>query len=190
LFPRENNPWFDYNCRAGLSRDDVRALAEESKKVGIEFLASVFDSKRIAWLEEVGVKRYKVASRSVYDADLIRGLCQTEKPLLVSLGMWREKEFPKFDTTARVDFLHCVSKYPASLSEMNLEEVDFNLYAGLSDHTLGMTCAMEALARGARILEKHFTLDRNAYGPDHALSMIPEELELLSNLRKQIKEVV
>jgi sialic acid synthase SpsE len=190
LFPKEDNPWFEYNCKTELSRDDISLLAEKSEKAGIEFLASVFDSERIAWLEEVGVKRYKVASRSVYDSELIQALCSTGKPLLVSLGMWNKKEFPNFETSARVDFLYCVSKYPAPASEMRLDKVDFTSYSGLSDHTLGMSSAMQAFSRGARIVEKHFTLDKNAYGPDHSLSMDSEELKFLDIFRKKLKEDV
>jgi len=190
LFPKDNNPWFEYNCRAELSRDDTFRLAEECAAAGVEFLASAFDTERVGWLEEIGVRRYKLASRSIRDKGLIDCLCRTRKPLLVSLGMWHEKDFPAFDTTAKVDFLYCVSKYPAPLTEVNLNSVDFSLYEGLSDHTSGMSTAISALARGAKIIEKHFTLDKNMHGPDHACSMTPAGLKALNNFRQDLKELL
>ncbi len=190
LFPKKNNPWFKYNCQTELSKGQVYKLAEECKKSGIEFLASVFDLERIEWLKEIGVKRYKIASRSIYDQELIEQLCRTGKPLLVSLGIWQGKKFPKLKTSAPVDFLYCISKYPALLSEMKLADIDFNVYSGLSDHTLGISAAICALARGARIVEKHFTLDKGMYGPDHSASMIPEELKALHSFRQDLKELI
>ncbi|MFA5142577.1 MAG: N-acetylneuraminate synthase family protein [Candidatus Omnitrophota bacterium] len=186
LFPRANNPWFKYNCKTELSRDQVRRLARTCKSVGIEFLASVFDTERVKWLEDVGVKRHKVASRSIRDKKLIAALCRTKKPLLVSLGMWSGKGFPEIPAKSGLQFLYCVSKYPAKLSDLNLTKVDFNKYAGFSDHTVGISAAMAALARGAGIIEKHFTLDKNLYGPDHGCSMTPDELKALNRFRKDL----
>ena len=94
LFPQENNPWYDYNLSTELTRKDILNLAEFCSEQKIEFFASVFDTQRIAWLEEIHVKRYKVASRSIHDSDLIDALNSTGKQLLVSLGMWEHKDFP------------------------------------------------------------------------------------------------
>src|SRR5256885_72006 len=101
--PKEKNEWFDYNCKTELTRGQLQLLSKECDKEGIEFLASVFDVERIAWLEEVGVKRYKIASRSIHERELIIALGKTRKPLLVSLGFWDEKEFPKIESLAPVD---------------------------------------------------------------------------------------
>jgi sialic acid synthase SpsE len=161
-------------------------LFEECQKAGIEFLASVFDCERILWLEEVGVKRYKIASRSVHDNLLIGRLSQLKKPLIVSLGMWDKEEFPEIHTQAPVDFLFCVNQYPSELKELHLGSVDFRKYAGLSDHTIGISASLCAFSRGARILEKHFTLDKKAYGPDHAGSMTPDELRQINQFRKEL----
>lgn len=184
LFPRDGNPWFDYNCRTELSRDQVAELGEECRRVGIEFFASVFDTERVAWLDEAGVRRYKVASRSVRDTALLAALAATGKPLLVSLGHWDGAEFPPIAAPGGVDFLYCVSKYPTPLEELRLGAVDFTRYAGFSDHSLGVSAALTAFARGARILEKHFTLDKNLHGPDHSGSMVPEELRLIDQFRR------
>lgn len=189
LFPVENNPWFDYNRRTELSREQVIMLSGECKKAGIEFFASVFDTERVAWLEDIGVRRYKVASRSIYNKDLLDCLCRTGKPLLVSLGMWKGEGFPRIDNEAGVDFLYCIPKYPAPFSEVKLGSVDFMKYAGLSDHTKGLSCAIAALSRGAKIIEKHFTLNRDMFGPDHACSMDPDELRTLNYFRDDLEEL-
>lgn len=190
VFPKNNNPWFEYNCKTEITRDQVIYLVKTCKDAGIEFLASVFDTKRIDWLEEVGVKRYKIASRSIYDKDLISGLCRTKKPLLISLGMWKGKCFPVLPCKIRPQFLFCVSKYPAPLSDLHIDRVDFDKYYGFSDHSIGVSAAMAAFARGARIVEKHFTLDKKMYGPDHKCSMVPDELRQLHSFRNDLERLL
>jgi sialic acid synthase SpsE len=190
LFPREGNEWFEYNCRTELSRADVELLANECARVGVEFMASVFDTERVGWLEALGVRRYKIASRSVTDRTLIEACAATGKPLLVSLGMWHGAGFPAISAPGGVEFLYCISKYPTPLSDLKLASVDFDRYAGFSDHTIGVEAAMAALARGARIIEKHFTLDTTMYGPDHAGSMTPAELTTLSRFRDRLSEAL
>ena len=188
LFPREGNEWFEYNCKTELTRDQVNQLAEECERVGIEFMASVFDTERIHWLEQANVERYKLASRSIRDTSIITALCATGKPLLVSLGMWNEKEFPEIKCPGGVEFLYCVSKYPTLLSDLHFSRVDFSVYAGFSDHSIGINAAIAAFARGARILEKHYTLDKSLYGPDHAGSMTPAELAAIDKFRKDLQQ--
>ncbi|MBU1040847.1 MAG: N-acetylneuraminate synthase family protein [Proteobacteria bacterium] len=184
LFPRENNPWYDYNVSTELSMDDVDSLASFCNDRGVEFLASVFDETRVDWLEAVGVKRYKVASRSIHDGKLIERIILTGKPVIVSLGMLDVGSFPVINH-APVDFLYCVSKYPASLDQLKLSSIDFSRYSGFSDHTVGISAAVYALASGAKIIEKHFTLDKSLYGPDHSCSMGSEELKMLSTFRDE-----
>ena len=187
LFPKEGNPWFEYNCQTELSRDGVLALARECAEVGIEFMASVFDVERVAWLEEAGVRRYKIASRSIREADLVQAVAATGKPVLASLGMWDKAEFPALDAPGGVGYLYCLAKYPAPLGELHLGSVDFNRYAGFSDHSVGIIAALTAFARGAGIVEKHFTLDKTMYGPDHEGSMTPAELGELSRIKEAIR---
>lgn len=190
LFPKENNPWYDYNLSTELSKSDLFDLADYSAHLNIDFFASVFDVSRIDWLEELNVKRYKIASRSIHDKPLINRLSRTGKNLLVSLGMWPDKSFPVIQTTAQVDYLYCVSKYPAALEDLHLGSFDFSKYSGFSDHTVGTSAAITALARGAQVIEKHFTLDKKMYGPDHMCSMTPDELWKLSQYRKDLKKIL
>jgi sialic acid synthase SpsE len=189
LFTKKNNTWYRYNCQTEIKQQDLYRLAEECRKLDIEFMASVFDTDRVNWLEKVGVQRYKIASRSVRDLNLIKRIASTGKPIIVSLGMWDQQSLPEIKTAAPIHFLHCISKYPASLEDLKLKQVDFEeKISGISDHSIGITAGLVAFSRGARILEKHFTLDKNMYGPDHSCSMTPEELKVLSDFRHQISQ--
>jgi sialic acid synthase SpsE len=189
LFTKKNNQWYEYNCRTEIKHQNLCGLVEECQKVDIEFMASVFDIERVHWLEEAGVKRYKVASRSIHDIKLLEAIISTGKTIIVSLGMWNRHCLPKIKTSAPVHFLHCISKYPTALHDLKLKQVDFEKkYAGISDHTIGIAAGLAAFSRGARILEKHFTLDKDMYGPDHPGSMTPDELKTLSDFRHQISQ--
>ena len=188
LFPKENNAWYEYNCKTELSREQFFMLARECHKVGIECLVSVFEVERVSWAEQVDVQRYKIASRSIHDTELIRALVVTGKPMIVSLGMWENDQFPTIEGAQKVDFLYCISKYPTPLFDVKLASVDFDRYSGFSDHTTGITAALAALAKGARILEKHFTLDKTLYGPDHICSMTPDELQRIHKFRTELAQ--
>ncbi|MFC2020407.1 N-acetylneuraminate synthase family protein [Chloroflexota bacterium] len=184
IFPPDFE-WYKEAREAQLNKKQVAELADYCGKAGIEFMASAFDAERVGWGEEISMKRYKIASRSIYDKQLIDAVAKTGKDLIVSLGMYQESDFPSIDTGARVDFLYCVAKYPALPEDLNFLDVDFNRYAGFSDHTIGIDAALVAMARGARIIEKHFTLDKGMHGPDHAGSMEPQELrQIVESARK------
>jgi len=158
-----------------LTFQEAKMLKEHADKVGIEFMASAFDEERVAWLEKLGVKRHKIASRSIYDTELIRAMEKTGKPIIASLGDWEGEGFPKIK---RAKFLYCVAEYPAYiLPEMFPERFEENGFYGFSDHTLGMEWAKTAVVRGAKIIEKHFTLDKRLPGHDQDGSADPTELK-------------
>ena len=152
LFSKKGNPWFEYNCRNSLDKDDLYFINEVCKENNIEFMASVFDLERIDWLEEINVSRYKIASRSIHDDLLINKLISTKKPLIASLGMWEKEYFPEKLENHGASFLYCISKYPTEIKELNLGKVDFNSYSGFSDHTIGTHASLVSMSRGARIL--------------------------------------
>ncbi len=102
-----------------MSKSQAFELAEYCKKAGIEFMASVFDVERVGWCEEIGMKRYKIASRSVGHKPLIEAVAATGKDVIVSLGMWEAKDFPSVSTKARVDYLYCVAKYPTNPGDLD-----------------------------------------------------------------------
>ncbi len=182
--------WYKEAKQAQLTREQVQEMADFCKKVGIEFMASVFDTERVTWCQDIGMKRYKIASRSIYDRQLIDAIADTGKDIIVSLGMYRDKGFPRIDTGGRVDFLYCIAEYPTAPEDLNFLEVDFNKYSGFSDHTIGIEAALVAMARGARIIEKHFTLDKQMRGPDHLISMEPDELRQMVDFSKKFERIL
>ena len=185
ILPPDHKWYWDLE-RGQLSREQWLEVVDLCKQAGIEFLASVFDVERVAWCEEVGVNRYKIASRSIYEKELIDAVISTGKPIIASLGMYHEPEFPSF----KADFLYCVAKYPTLPEDINFNSVDFKKYAGFSDHTLGIEAALVAMARGARIIEKHFTLDKTMDGADHSGSMTPDELRSLVEYSKKFEALL
>jgi len=186
LFPKENNIWYDYNLSTEITKEQFYILYDTCQKYDIEFMASVFDEERLEWLEEVGVLRHKVASRVIDDKILLKKIAGTHKETLVSLGMWNQKDFP--DTSIKnVKFLYCKSIYPTPLDAYNFDEIDFSIYSGLSDHSIGTVASKIAIARGANIIEKHFTLNKGMYGPDHICSITPNELSELSEFIKEVE---
>ena len=152
--------------------NEAKEIKEHCDKVGIEFMASAFDTERVEWLEKLGVKRHKIASRNIYDKELIRSMEKTGKPIIASLGLYKEDFFPKIKNC---DFLYCVSEYPATIKLKDFP-ITFNKYNGFSDHTNGMFWAKEAILRGAKIIEKHFTLNKSIPGCDQECSAEPVEL--------------
>jgi len=159
---------------AELDKDQLKELFKEAQKAGIEFLCSVFDAERVKWTEEIGVKRYKIASRSIYDKELIKAIEKTKKPIIASLGKWKGPGFPKIK--GKVDYLYCVSEYPAYITADQFP-AKFDKYSGFSDHTIGCYWAREAIKRGAKIIEKHFTLSKTLPGHNQKGSAEPWELK-------------
>ena len=171
--------WYAAAKEAELNQEQAGELAETCAKADIEFMSSVFDVERVRWCEEIGMKRYKIASRSVRHESLLHAVGETGKDVIVALGMWDGVGFPVVPTEARVDYLYCVAKYPTLPEDLDFESIDFGEYSGFSDHTIGIDASLVAIARGARIIEKHFTLSKRMPGPDHAGSMEPQELAQL-----------
>jgi sialic acid synthase SpsE len=167
-------PWESRYFELKLSehtKEEFKELKEYCDKVGIEFMASAFDLEHFKWLEELGVKRHKVASRSIYDKELISAMEATGKPIIASLGKIDERGVPKIKNC---QYLYCVSEYPAYISGL---PAFGEIYTGFSDHTIGCYWAREAVKRGATIVEKHFTLSKELPGHDIKGSADPTELK-------------
>lgn len=156
------------------TKEEFQELKEYCDKVGIEFFASSFDTERLGWLEEIGVKRHKLASRSIFDTELIKAMEKTGKPIIASLGRWKEEKNPKIKNA---QFLYCVSEYPAYLKDLPTKFGEGEKYQGFSDHSIGMYWCREAVKRGATIIEKHFTLDRKLPGNDQKGSADPTDMK-------------
>ena len=163
----------------------LKAIADD---LDIELFSTAFDSSAIAFLEEMGVQAHKIASFEIVDIPLIEKMARTGKPLIISTGMATLGEIEEAVHTARktgatqIALLKCTSAYPALPEEMNLRTIPnlmeaFHVPVGLSDHTLDIAVPVAAVALGACIIEKHFTLSRDIPGPDSAFSLEPQEFK-------------
>jgi sialic acid synthase SpsE len=179
-----------------LPRDWQPILAAHCRARGIEFLSSPFDRQAVDELDALGVAALKIASFELVDLGLVQYAAATGRPLILSTGMCTLAEIDDAVRAARaahasieLALLQCASLYPAPPHVMNLRaipamEAAFGVPAGLSDHTLGTHIAPAAVALGARLVEKHFTLDRTMAGPDHPFAVEPKELaELVTRVR-------
>jgi len=167
-----------------------RPMFDHARKLGITMFSTPFDETAVDLLEDLGTPAYKIASFEIVDLPLIRYAASTGKPMIISTGMANEVEIEEAITTAReagckdLILLHCISSYPAPIEQANLRQIPelarrFGVMSGLSDHTMGTTAAVTAVALGACVIEKHFTLSRNDKGPDSEFSLEPHEMERL-----------
>ncbi len=168
-----------------INFEEFKELKEYADSIGIELFASAFDPERVEWCEKVGVKRHKLASRSIYDTDIIQAMEATGKPIIASLGMLKDNEIPDIENAK---YLYCVADYPAVIKEFPEKFGVFHDHQGFSDHTIGIEWAKEAILRGATIIEKHFTLDKRLPGCDQAGSADPSEMKELVQFIKEYEQ--
>lgn len=175
----------DVLARAQLSTEAMIAIFDDCRNRGIMPLCTPWDTDSVATLEAYGMDAYKVASADLTNPELLAAVVATGKPLIVSTGMSTEEEICEAvelltRSHARYALLHCVSTYPAPFADVNLKYLDRlerlgNCPVGYSGHERGFAIALAAVARGARVVEKHLTLDRSMAGNDHKVSLLPEE---------------
>jgi pseudaminic acid synthase len=165
-------------------------LKQAANDVGLDFFSSAFDETAVDFLENMGVPAYKLASCELVDVPLLQKMSRTGKPLIISTGMATIEEIKEAVDTAHqagaaeIALLRCTSAYPALPSEMNLRTIPelarrFGVPVGLSDHTMDIAVPIAAVALGACIIEKHFTLSRSHAGPDSAFSLEPAEFKAM-----------
>jgi len=181
---------FDLYNEAHTPFEWHKDLFDYARSIGITIFSSPFDESAVDLLEELNTPAYKIASFELIDLPLIKYIAKTKKPLLMSTGMASEKEINEAIFTAKNEgckeilLFHCISSYPAPISQANLKQMialkdRFKVPIGLSDHTIGDTAAIAATAMGASAIEKHFTISRNDKGPDSEFSIEPDELHRL-----------
>jgi len=176
-------------------------LAEYCRRAGIEFLCTGFDEAAIDTLYFIRVRALKIPSGEINNLDYLRHAASYGLPIILSTGMsdMHEVGFAVVAIESRDNYdialLHCVSSYPAAPEDCNLRAMEtmrktFGFPVGFSDHTEGIAIALEAVALGACIIEKHFTLDKSLPGPDHQVSCNPDEFAtLVEGIRKVEKSL-
>lgn len=211
----EPGPLLEEALHCELSHDEWLMLVEYSKSLDMPISASAFDAEHLEWVHEIDPPFFKIASRTALDwgfSKLVLNEAERlKKPTYISLGMiagalGNLKDYQKYPNAR---FLHCKSQYPAYIDKWVIGDwqdiadathgfgVAFkpaergyiypNKIVGISDHTVGIEMALWAIAHGARVIEKHFTLDKTQKGSDHACSMDPLDLKLLSSLAPGIE---
>jgi pseudaminic acid synthase len=167
-----------------------KPLFDHARKMGITCFSTPFDETAVDLLEDLNTPAYKIASFEATDLPLVRYVAQTGKPMIISTGMADFDEITETVETARDNgcneliLLHCVSGYPVPPDQSNLLTIpdlgdSFQVVSGLSDHTLGTTVSVAAIALGASLIEKHVTLSRKDKGADSEFSLEPKELKVL-----------
>ena len=161
-------------------------LKRVADEIGIELFSSPFDETAVDFLEEMGVARYKIASYEIVDLSLIRYAASKGKPMIISTGMADIQEIRDavIASNYQTTLLKCTSAYPSLPKDMNLRTIpdmigQFGVPVGLSDHTIDINIPAVAVALGACVIEKHFTLDRSKGGPDSSFSMEPDEFKAM-----------
>lgn len=173
-----------------LGEDAYRHLAGVARSHGVTFFASVFDLPSLELMEGLGAPLYKIASSEVTNWPLIEAIARTGKPAVMSTGMAAEDEIAgalaafRRHSAAEVVLLHCVSLYPLPPAEVNAARIGtlserFGCPVGFSDHSRDILAAVVAAARGARVFEKHFTIDRFHDCPDKEVSLAPDDFRRL-----------
>lgn len=187
---------FEMLKKLELSYADHKKLKASSEDQGLFFFSTPFDEESVDLLERLGVLLYKIPSGEITNIPLLEHIAKKQKPMILSTGMSFLGEVDaainaiRALNTQELVLLHCVSNYPADVADVNLRAMEtlksaFGLPVGFSDHTLGIEVSLAAVALGACIIEKHFTLDKTLPGPDHKASLEPSEFKaLVDGIRK------
>jgi N,N'-diacetyllegionaminate synthase len=190
---------FDILKSIEIPREWLGELAGYCRERGIIFLATPFDHEAVDQLDAVGVPAYKWASFEIVDLPLLKYAAAKGKPLLLATGMCNLDDIRDALDAVRgagngdVILLQCTSLYPTQIDQVNLRMMDtlkeaFSLPVGLSDHSLGITVPIAAVARGACVIEKHYTLSRKLKGPDHPFALEPDELKQMVKAIRDVEE--
>ena len=182
-----------------LSFNEFLQLKKYCEQVGICFLSTPFDFDSIDFLNSIDMPFWKLPSGEVTNLPYLLALAKTGKPVVMSTGMCNMGEIQeaihvlKTNGTKDIKLLHCNTEYPTPFEDVNLKAMQtmhetFHLEVGYSDHTKGIEVPIAAVALGATIIEKHFTLDRNMEGPDHKASLEPDELAAMISAIRNIEK--
>ena len=189
--------------RLELTREMHETLIAHCASCGIGFFSSGFDTESIDLLVELGLDRFKIPSGELTNLPYLRHIGRYGKPVILSTGMATMDEIGAALTVLeqagtpidRITVLHCSTEYPTPMTEVNLRAMltirdAFGVEVGYSDHTSGIEVSTAAVALGATVIEKHFTLDRRLPGPDHAASLEPAELKAMVVAIRNIEQAL
>ena len=180
-----------------LKKNDFKIINEYCKKKKIEFISTPYDLESVSTLEDINVKRYKVASADIDDYLLHKRISKTKKKVIISTGMCRIQDIKKtikLYKRKNITLLHCVSSYPCDLNQSYISRIEelkkiFKLPIGFSDHTSSFEPAIMAYAAGARVFEKHITLSNKMSGPDHKSSLNPKNFKIYVDKLKTAEKI-
>jgi len=186
-----------------LSRKEHVELISTCEEYGIKFLSTAFDLESVDFLEELNIDFYKIPSGEITNKPYLQKVASKKKPIILSTGMANKNEIQDaVDVLSdagiekkNIQILHCNTEYPTPMKDVNLLAMldikkTFDVEVGYSDHTLGIEVPIAAVALGATVIEKHFTLDRNMKGPDHRASLEPNELKAMVEGIRNIEKAI
>ena len=186
-----------------LDEDDHEEIIDYCSDIGVEFLSTGFDIESIDLLDKYDIPFFKIPSGEITNLPYLRHVASKMKPIILSTGMSTERDIEEalkilFNSGIDKDLvtvLHCNTEYPTPIKDVNLRAMlsirdRFNVKVGYSDHTLGIEVSIAAVALGAKVIEKHFTLDRALPGPDHAASLEPNELREMVRAVRNIEKAL
>lgn len=181
-----------------LTFNEFVELSEYCKLKEIEFLSTGFDFDSIDFLNSLGMKKWKIPSGDITNLPYLIKIAELNKPVILSTGMCTMEDITaainllKRNGSGEITVLHCTTEYPTPYEDVNLTAMntiknEFDMPVGYSDHTKGIEIPIAAVALGATVIEKHFTLDVNMEGPDHKASLEPDELKAMVTAIRNIE---
>lgn len=191
-----NESQFEMLKKLELSYDDFSQLKKYAQECGVLFLSSPFDRKSVDLLEKLEVSAYKLGSGELNNLELIEYVQSKNKPIILSTGLATLKEIKEtydfIKDKSNLFLLHCITGYPTSFEETNLNFIktlqkEFEIPIGFSDHSPGIELSIAAVALGACIIEKHFTIDKNLPGPDHKASLNSTEFKAMVDAIRHVE---
>ncbi len=196
-----NQSQFDMLKKLELSYDDFREIKKYCDEIGIIFASTADEQDSLDFLVDLGIPFIKIGSGDIGNIPYLRYMGKKKMPVILSTGMSTLGDVEISIQALReggaknIKLLHCTTNYPCPYNDVNLKAMDtlrtaFGLDVGYSDHTEGIEVAIAAVARGATIIEKHFTLDKNMDGPDHKASMEPDEFSCMVDCIRHIESAI
>jgi sialic acid synthase SpsE len=183
-----------------FNSDQYKVLKEYSVQKGLDFIVTAFDIEAFDFLESIGVDIYKLASHSLTNFKLLEYIAEKSKSTILSTGMANLQEIDQAvsifrSRNASLALMHCVSSYPTPLNECNLAMINvmkkrYGLLTGYSGHEIGYLPSIVAVTKGAQLIERHYTLNKNMVGFDHKISLEPDELDAMVKDIRAIKNII